>query len=148
MDKAPFIGWSSSIGEAYLVATGFAAERLHAPFWTESDGRRVDAEEIRKAAERAAALTGQLLAFGRPQLAPQQVTDLTGALPEEATVAPGPVEIPKPRKYSAKIRSDPSIATVSVTRRVHATTSSDHLKVRDWPFFVTVSGFASAPVMP
>jgi PAS domain S-box-containing protein len=42
----------------------------------ESDGRRVDAEEIRKAAERAAALTGQLLAFGRPQLAPQQVTDL------------------------------------------------------------------------
>ena len=42
----------------------------------ESDGRRVDAEEIRKAAERAAALTGQLLAFGRPQVARQQVTDL------------------------------------------------------------------------
>ncbi|HEU4829943.1 MAG TPA: PAS domain-containing protein [Gemmatimonadales bacterium] len=42
----------------------------------ESDGRRVDAEEIRKAAERAAALTGQLLAFGRPQPARPQVTDL------------------------------------------------------------------------
>jgi glycine/D-amino acid oxidase-like deaminating enzyme/nitrite reductase/ring-hydroxylating ferredoxin subunit len=25
MDSAPFIGWSSSLGEAYLVATGFAA---------------------------------------------------------------------------------------------------------------------------
>ncbi len=42
----------------------------------ESDERRVDAEEIRKAAERAAALTGQLLAFGRPQAARPQVTDL------------------------------------------------------------------------
>ena len=41
-----------------------------------SDGRRVDAEEIRKAAERAAALTGQLLAFGRPQTVRPQVTDL------------------------------------------------------------------------
>jgi PAS domain S-box-containing protein len=41
-----------------------------------ADERRVDAEEIRKAAERAAALTGQLLAFGRPQPVRPGITDV------------------------------------------------------------------------
>src|SRR5690606_7265808 len=40
------------------------------------DARKVDAEEIRKAADRAAALTGQLLAFGRPQPRSPEVADL------------------------------------------------------------------------
>ena len=29
------------VDDRHFLATGFAAERLHAPFWTESDGRRV-----------------------------------------------------------------------------------------------------------
>ncbi|HEX6643935.1 MAG TPA: ATP-binding protein, partial [Gemmatimonadales bacterium] len=45
-----------------------------------ADERRVDAEEIRKAAERAAALTGQLLAFGRPQPVRPGITDLNRAV--------------------------------------------------------------------
>ncbi len=43
-----------------------------------ADPRRIDAEEIRKAAERAAALTRQLLAFGRPRLSIRQAVDLNG----------------------------------------------------------------------
>ncbi len=45
-----------------------------------ADPRRVDAEEIRKAAERAAALTRQLLAFGRPRLSQRQAVDLNAVV--------------------------------------------------------------------
>ena len=46
----------------------------------EDDPRRRDAEEIRKAAERAAALTRQLLAFGRQQHVRPQVIDLNAVV--------------------------------------------------------------------
>ena len=42
----------------------------------EDDPRRCDAEQIRKAADRGVLLTGQLLAFGQPQLPQPQVLDL------------------------------------------------------------------------
>jgi PAS domain S-box-containing protein len=45
-----------------------------------ADPRRVDAEEIRKAAERAAALTRQLLAFGRPRLSQRQAVDVNAVV--------------------------------------------------------------------
>jgi two-component system, cell cycle sensor histidine kinase and response regulator CckA len=45
-----------------------------------TDRRYADAIEIRKAAERASALTRQLLAFGRHQLRPPQVVDVNGVV--------------------------------------------------------------------
>jgi PAS domain S-box-containing protein len=56
--------------------------------YTELAGRRLDAssparprlEQIRKAAERAAALTGQLLAFSRKQVLMPEVLDLSGLI--------------------------------------------------------------------
>ena len=46
----------------------------------ESDPRRADAEQIRKAADRGVLLTGQLLAFGQRQLPQAQVIDLNQAI--------------------------------------------------------------------
>ena len=47
----------------------------------EADPRRADTEEILKAADRAAALTQQLLAFSRRQILVPQVVDLNAAIP-------------------------------------------------------------------
>ncbi|MGH9371870.1 MAG: ATP-binding response regulator [Vicinamibacterales bacterium] len=46
------------------------------------DHRRADVEEIRRSAERAAALTRQLLAFSRQQMLQPQVLDLNGVVDE------------------------------------------------------------------
>ena len=54
------------IGFADFISAGLGA----------TDPLRADAEEIRKAAERAAALTRQLLAFGRPRRSEPQAADL------------------------------------------------------------------------
>jgi PAS domain S-box-containing protein len=45
-----------------------------------TSGLRKEAEEVRKAGERAAALTRQLLAFSRPQVVQPRVLDLNGVL--------------------------------------------------------------------
>jgi CheY-like chemotaxis protein len=67
-------GVAHDFNNIIMAIMGFADYLVDA--LDESDERRVDAEEIRKAAERAAALTGQLLAFGRPQAVRSKVTDL------------------------------------------------------------------------
>ena len=52
----------------------------------EDDPARAEATEIRKAAERGAALTRQLLAFARSQALPPQVVDLDTAVPRALTM--------------------------------------------------------------
>jgi PAS domain S-box-containing protein len=54
------------VGNAHFIIDGLA----------EGDPRRVDAEEIKRNAERAAALTRQLLAFGRRKMLEPSVLDL------------------------------------------------------------------------
>ena len=58
------------IGFADFISAGLGA----------TDPLRADAEEIRKAAERAAALTRQLLSFGRPRRAESESADLNGVV--------------------------------------------------------------------
>jgi PAS domain S-box-containing protein len=48
----------------------------------EEDERRADVNEIRKAAERASALTRQLLALGHPRIVTRQVVDLNAVIRE------------------------------------------------------------------
>jgi len=48
--------------------------------FAEDDARRADVEEIRKSAERAAALTRQLLAFSRKQIMQPRTIDLNAAI--------------------------------------------------------------------
>ena len=73
-------GVAHDFNNILTAITGFAdllAEDLPA-----SDARRQDALEIRKAAERAAGLTRQLLAFSRQQVLQPQVLDLNALLTE------------------------------------------------------------------
>ncbi len=65
----------NNILTAILGASAFLLEDLE-----EGDPRRTDAEEIRHAAERAAALTRQLLAFGRKQVLQPELLDLNGVV--------------------------------------------------------------------
>jgi len=58
-----------------LANTGFLLADMH-----ESDPRRADAEEVKQAAERAAGLTRQLLAFSRQQMLEQRVLELNSVV--------------------------------------------------------------------
>jgi PAS domain S-box-containing protein len=62
-----------------LTAISSYSELLLADFATE-DPRRADVEEIRKATDRAAALTRQLLAFSRRQVLQPKVVDLNAVI--------------------------------------------------------------------
>jgi two-component system, cell cycle sensor histidine kinase and response regulator CckA len=59
-----------------VLAAIVGASELLAEQYPEGHPSRIEAEEIRKAAERGAALTRQLLAFSRPQAFEPQVVDL------------------------------------------------------------------------
>jgi PAS domain S-box-containing protein len=67
-------GVAHDFNNMMMIIIGFADFLCHA--LEPDDPRRLDAEEIRKAAERAAGLTRQLLAFGRQQLVLPQLVDL------------------------------------------------------------------------
>ena len=71
-------GVAHDFNNMMMIIMGFADFLCHAI--EEDDPRRRDAEEIRKAAERAAGLTRQLLAFGRQQLVHPQRVDLNGVV--------------------------------------------------------------------
>ena len=71
-------GVAHDFNNMMMIIIGFADFLCHAI--EADDPRRRDAEEIRKAAERAAGLTRQLLAFGRQQLVHPQVVDLNGVV--------------------------------------------------------------------
>jgi PAS domain S-box-containing protein len=67
---------------AAIIGSGDLMElELH-----EDDPARAEATEIRKAAERGAALTRQLLAFARSQALPPQIVDLDAAVPRTLTM--------------------------------------------------------------
>nr|MBA2627435.1 response regulator [Gemmatimonadales bacterium] len=71
-------GVAHDFNNMLMIIIGFAdflSQALDA-----SDPRRRDADEIRKAADRAAGLTRQLLAFGRQQLVQPQVIDLNAVV--------------------------------------------------------------------
>ena len=71
-------GVAHDFNNMMMIIIGFADFLCHAI--EADDPRRRDAEEIRKAAERAAGLTRQLLAFGRQQMVRPQVVDLNGVV--------------------------------------------------------------------
>jgi signal transduction histidine kinase len=71
-------GVAHDFNNMMMIIIGFADFLCHAI--DADDPRRRDAEEIRKAAERAAGLTRQLLAFGRQQMVRPQVVDLNGVV--------------------------------------------------------------------
>ncbi len=68
------VGVSHDFNNMLMIIVGFAD--FLASAIPEDDARRSDAVEIRKAAERAAALTQQLMAFGRPKPATPELLDL------------------------------------------------------------------------
>ncbi len=71
-------GGAHDFNNMMMIIIGFSDFLCHA--LDEDDPRRRDAEEIRKAAERAAGLTRQLLAFGRQQLVHPARLDLNGVV--------------------------------------------------------------------
>ncbi len=71
-------GIAHDFNNMLMIIIGFADFLCHNI--DEDDPRRRDAEEIRKAAERAAALTRQLLAFGRQQLVRPQLVDMNAVV--------------------------------------------------------------------
>ena len=71
-------GVAHDFNNMMMIIIGFADFLCHAI--EVDDPRRRDAEEIRKAAERAAGLTRQLLAFGRQQLVHPQLVDLNAVV--------------------------------------------------------------------
>ncbi|MEO8226788.1 MAG: PAS domain-containing protein, partial [Gemmatimonadota bacterium] len=71
-------GVAHDFNNMLMIIIGFADFLSHA--FDADDPRRLDAEEIRKAAERAAGLTRQLLAFGRQQLVKPQAVDLNAVI--------------------------------------------------------------------
>ncbi|CAN5573778.1 hypothetical protein BH20CHL6_BH20CHL6_08320 [soil metagenome] len=73
---------------------------------------RADAEQIRRAAERAAALTGQLLAFSRRQVLQPQVLDLEAVIRELAPMLRRLLG----RDVELTIRADPGLGQVQVDR--------------------------------
>ena len=68
------VGVSHDFNNMLMIIVGFAD--FLASAIAEDDPRRSDAVEIRKAAERAAALTQQLMAFGRPKPPTPELLDL------------------------------------------------------------------------
>ncbi|HEU4800224.1 MAG TPA: PAS domain-containing protein [Gemmatimonadales bacterium] len=68
------VGVSHDFNNMLMIIVGFAD--FLASAMSEDDVRRGDAVEIRKAAERAAALTQQLMAFGRPKPPTPELLDL------------------------------------------------------------------------
>ena len=68
------VGVSHDFNNMLMIIVGFAD--FLASAIPEEDARRSDAVEIRKAAERAAALTQQLMAFGRPKAPTPELLDL------------------------------------------------------------------------
>jgi two-component system, cell cycle sensor histidine kinase and response regulator CckA len=71
-------GVAHDFNNMMMIIIGFSDFLCHAI--EEEDPRRRDAEEIRKAAERAAGLTRQLLAFGRQQLVHPERVDLNSVV--------------------------------------------------------------------
>ena len=72
------VGVSHDFNNMLMIIVGFAD--FLASAIPEDDVRRSDAVEIRKAAERAAALTQQLMAFGRPKPPTPELLDLNEVL--------------------------------------------------------------------
>ena len=80
-------GVAHDFNNMMMIIIGFADFLCQAI--DETDPRRRDAEEIRKAAGRAAGLTRQLLAFGRQQLVHPARVDLNGVVRDmEAMLRP------------------------------------------------------------
>ena len=71
-------GIAHDFNNLLTVVVGYGDQLLKQ--FPEDDARRADVDEIRKAGERGARLTRQLLAFSRRQSAPAQVLDLNDVL--------------------------------------------------------------------